>query len=105
MNLRSLSGAPDSFVVTQALGKAADGFVGLGILGHALGRAPAGVEDRRVVAPAERLADGRQRLVGELARQVHGDLARPGDWSGAARREHRVDRDAERVAGLLLDLE
>ena len=41
-----------------------------------------GVEDGGVVAATELRADGREALVGELARQVHGDLA--GEDDGAA---------------------
>ena len=88
----------------QGLGQALHGVVGLGIVGDPLGGALARVQDGRVVAVAERAADRRQGLVGELAREVHGDLAGPGDGGGAARGEQRVDRDAEGGGGLLLDL-
>src|SRR5271165_6791826 len=39
---------------------------------------PPRVQDGRVVTTAELPADGRKRLAGELAREVHRDLARPG---------------------------
>ena len=57
--------------------------------------APAGVEDGRVVAAAEARADGREGLVGVLAREVHGDLARPGDAGGAAAGEQLLAVSAE----------
>ena len=57
-----------------------------------------------MVAVPERAPDGGQRLVGELAREVHGDVPRPRDGRGAAGREELLERDAERRAGLLLDL-
>ena len=41
---------------------------------------------------AERPPDRGQGLVGELACEVHGDLARPRDRRGAARREQLLDR-------------
>ena len=57
----------------------ADSRCGLGIVSDALGDAPAGVQDGRVVAAAERLADRMERVAcqvaGELDRQVTG----PGD--------------------------
>src|SRR5919106_5994126 len=78
----SLSGAPDSSL--ELLGEPADGVVGLRIGGDPLGRTPAGVQDRGVVAAAERAPDRRQRLVGQVAREVHGYLARPGHGAGPA---------------------
>src|SRR5215472_2042296 len=42
-----------------------------------------GVDDRRVIAAAELLADLGQRRVGQLAREVHRHLARVGDRLGA----------------------
>ena len=56
-----------------------------GVGGDALRRAVAGVQDGGVVAAAE--ARGRSpgaSALGELAREVHGDLARPGDGGRAA---------------------
>ena len=44
-----------------------------------------GGEDRGVVAAAEAAADLRQALVGELAREVHRDLAGPGDLRAGGR--------------------
>ena len=46
---------------------------------EAFGDALAGVQDGGVVAPAEGPADRRQRRAGEIAREVDGHLARPGD--------------------------
>ena len=78
------------------------------------------VDHGRVVAPAELLADLRQRAVGELAAEVHRDLARI-DWerrspvsscmvmpnarrrsAGSARRRSRASRPAEDVFQHLL---
>ena len=63
---------------------------GVGVGGDALGRAPARVQDGRVVAAAEGAADGRQGAGGVLAGEVHRDLAGPGDAGGAAGREELV---------------
>src|SRR5713226_10482230 len=61
-----------------------------------------GVQDGGVVATAELPAEGRKRGVGELAGQIHGDLARPSDARGAAAREQLLERDVEgRAAGKL----
>ena len=71
---------------SEYLAEPTHGLVGLGIGGHALGGPLARVQHRGVVAAAERPADRGQRLVRELAREVHGDLARPRDGAGAAAR-------------------
>ena len=42
-----------------------------------------GVKDSRVITIAEELTDAGERVVGQLARQLDGDLARPGDILGA----------------------
>ena len=65
---------------------------------------PAGVQDGGVVAPAELPADRRQRGAGELAREVHRELARPGDARRAPAREELLGRDPEVAAGGGLDL-
>ena len=52
------------------------------------------MHDRRVVA-SEGLPDLGQRQVGELAAQVHGDLAGLDDVVAALRGTHLLDRDAE----------
>ena len=49
--------------------------------------------------PPNCLADRRQRLAGELAREVHGDLARPGDARGAGAGEELLGGDAEQLTG------
>src|SRR3954464_12323170 len=72
----SVSGTPVVIGGTQGGGQAPNGVEGLGVGGHALGDTAAGVEDRRVVAPAEARTDRREGLAGELAREVHGDLTR-----------------------------
>src|SRR5512133_3508299 len=68
----------------QLLGEAPNEGEGLGVGRDALGRAPAGVQDGRVVAPREARPDGRQGLTRVLAREVHRDLARPGKAGRAA---------------------
>src|SRR3954470_8872014 len=75
MNCRSLSGGSDP----KFAGEALDGLTGVLVLGDPLGGALAGMHDRRVVAVAEGAADRRQADARELAREVHGDLARGGD--------------------------
>src|SRR5579859_252320 len=60
-----------------------DGAAHGAVADHSLVRALPRVQDGAVVAPAEVPADGGQRLVGELAREVHGELARPRDTTGA----------------------
>jgi hypothetical protein len=57
-----------------------------------------------VAAAAEGRPDRRQRLVGQLAREVHGHLARPGDGLGARGRQQLRRADAERRARRLLDV-
>src|SRR4051794_4042880 len=52
---------------------------GVGIGRDPRGGTPAGVEDGRVVAPAEGLPDGGKALSRVLAREEHGDLAWPDD--------------------------
>ena len=54
-----------------------------------------GVDDGGVVTAAEARADLRQRGLGEIARQVHGDLARVGDLLRAAVAAQVVDVQAE----------
>src|ERR1044072_298080 len=54
-----------------------------------------GVDDRGVVAPAELLPDHRKRGVGELAAEVHRDLARIDDRLGRAVAGELLERDAE----------
>src|ERR1039458_6998458 len=49
------------------------------VVGNTRARASPGVQNRRVVAPTEVTADGRQRLARQLAGKIHGHLARPGD--------------------------
>ena len=56
-----------------------------------------------MVAAAEARADGRERLVGVLAREVHGDLPRPGDPGGAAGESELVAGEAEGLGSDVLD--
>src|SRR5450759_3462657 len=49
------------------------------VVGNTRARASPGVQNRRVVAPTEVTADGRQRLARQLTGKIHGHLARPGD--------------------------
>src|SRR5512146_1498522 len=87
----------------QLLGEAPNEVEGLGVGGDALGRATAGVQDGGVVAPGEARSDGGQGLARVLAREVHGDLARPGEPGGAAAGEELLAAEAERLGGDLLD--
>src|SRR5213078_5296592 len=57
-----------------------------------------GVDNGRVVAPAELLADLGQRRVCELAREVHRDLARVDDVLRAAVAAELLEREAEALA-------
>src|SRR2546429_4330115 len=61
------------------------------------------VDDRRVVAAAELLADLRKRRVGELAREVHRDLAGIDDVLRAPVAGELVEREAEALRDELLD--
>src|ERR671914_341905 len=61
------------------------------------------VHHRGVVAAAERLPYLRQGLIGELAREVHGDLARVGEVLRAALSDEVGLGDAEVAADLVLD--
>src|ERR687888_2303453 len=72
--LRSLSVMAEGSGVGEALGQAPNELKGLGVGGKAGCGATAGVEDRRVVAPAEAPADGGEGFLGVLAREGHGDL-------------------------------
>src|SRR3954447_14047584 len=87
----------------DALGQAPNDVGGLGVGGEALRRALVGVQDRRVVASAEALADGGEGLGGVLAREIHGDLSRPGEPNGAAGGHELLARDAEGLGGEGLD--
>src|ERR1700733_9094756 len=55
------------------------------IVAHPLGHSLASMEDRRVMAAAERVTDRMKRRVGQSAGEMDRDLARPGDAGGAAR--------------------
>src|SRR5260221_4797246 len=67
-------------------------------------RLAAGVQDRRVVAPAERLADLRQALLRELLGKRHRDLAQAGHGTETLLRIHLRDLDLEIVGHGLLDV-
>jgi hypothetical protein len=82
----------------------ADVGVELGVAGAQLLDLADGVDHRRVVAPAEAAADVGQRLGRQLLRQIHRDLARPGDFAGAAGRGHLGLADAVMLGDLGLDL-
>src|SRR4029077_21119618 len=62
------------------------------------------VQDGAVVAAAEVPADGGQRLVGELAREIHGELARPRDTTRAVAGEELGGRELEVLANRGLDV-
>src|SRR4051812_50083090 len=83
----------------QLFGEAPNEGEGLGVGGHALGRAPAGMQDGRVVATREARADGGEGLTGVLAREVHRDLARPGKAGRAAGGEGLPAAEAEGIGG------
>src|SRR5690606_5934293 len=78
--------------------------VQLPFLFHELGDLLRGVHDRRGVAPAEQLADLREREVGALAAQIHGDLSRLGDRLRAAGAVQVLDRELEVGRGRLDDV-
>src|SRR3954466_3180115 len=87
----------------QLLGQAPNEGEGLRVGGHALGRAPAGMQDGRVVATREARSDGGEGLTGVLAREVHRDLARPGKAGRAAGGEELLAAEAKGVGGDVLD--
>src|SRR3954453_23772044 len=60
-----------------------DGAREAGVLEGAVLDLANGVHDGGVVTAVEGLGDGRQRKVGELAGEVHGELPGPGDGSAA----------------------
>jgi hypothetical protein len=90
-------------VAGEALGQAPNDVGGLGVGCEALGGALVGVHDRCVVATSEALADRREGLARVLAREIHRDLARPGDPCGAALGDELVAGEAEGVGGEVLD--
>src|SRR5688572_1520242 len=61
------------------------------------------VNDRRVIPPAESLADLDERQVGVLAAEVHRHLPGNGQGLGALLRLESLDRDAVLLRHLLLD--
>ncbi len=63
-----------------------------------------GVEDGAVVAAAEGVADFAEGGFGELAGEVHGDLAGEGDVGGAAFAGHVREADVEVLGDAGLDL-
>src|SRR5262245_42947479 len=87
----------------EPLGQLAYGLERLGIGREAVGRALDGMHDRRVVAAAEAAGYVGEREVGVLAREVHGDLARPHEAGGAAGGQQLVARDVEGLADRVLD--
>src|SRR3954468_15834167 len=87
----------------QLLGEAPNEGEGLGVGGHALGRAAAGMQDGRVIAPREARPDGGKGLTRVLAREVHRDLPRPGQAGGAAGGEQLLAAEAEGVGGDVLN--
>ena len=48
-----------------------------------LGDTAAAMQNRRMVAPAERIANFRQAVIGQLLGKRHGHLPRPGDGSAS----------------------
>src|ERR1035441_4566672 len=66
--------------------------------------ASAGVQDRGVVASTEVPSDGGQRFAGELACEVHGELARPCDPRGAGAGGELLGREVEELTGGALDV-
>ena len=74
------------------------------VLGDARLGAPPGMKHGGVVTAAETPADRRQRLVCELAGEVHGHLSRPGYTCCARGGEELVGREAELLAGGRLNL-
>src|SRR5438046_1111817 len=76
-----------------------DLFEGLAALGDLVTDLLVGVHDRGVVAAAEGLPDAREGQVGQLAAEVHGDLARLGVRLRLPRPAELVDRDAEELGG------
>src|SRR5271166_4629298 len=62
------------------------------------------MQDGGVVTSAELPCDRGKRLVCELACEVHGDLARPGDAGGPGGREELLAREPKVLAGAFLYL-
>ncbi|MPM16706.1 hypothetical protein SDC9_63087 [bioreactor metagenome] len=82
-------------LLTDPRGQLGDLGVDLPALREQLADLPLRVHHRGVVAAAELLADLRQRQVGELPAQIHGDLAGGGDVLRARRAAQLVDRQTE----------
>ena len=83
----------------EGLRQAFDKRRGLRVGCEALVGTAAGVEHRRVPASAELAPDRREALIGVLAREVHGDLARPCQARLLAGRDELVSRQVEGSAG------
>src|SRR6185295_17351832 len=98
---RSRAGAGRSVLVAGALLDARREllhlFEGLAPLGDLVADLLVGVHDRGVVAAAEGLPDARQRQVGELAAEVHGDLPRLRERLRLPRPAQLVHGDAEEL--------
>ncbi len=91
-------------LVTEVREQLLHSLAGAVVGGQARRGAAAGVQHRRVVAATELPPDRGQRGVRELAREVHGELAGPGDSWRAGAREELLGGKAEVLAGGLLDL-
>ncbi len=63
----------------------------------------AGVNDRSVIPPAKGIADFLQRGLGQLPRQVHGNLPRDGNGGGPTMARHVCQTDVEMLGYDLLD--
>lgn len=87
----------------DALDEVFDDLMKLGVLLALFGDLVVGVQDGRMVTAAEEVADLRQRGVGELAAEVHGNLARERDAARAFLGMEVLDADLEVGGDNLLD--
>src|SRR2546421_7509233 len=76
----------------------------MAVCGKLAGDAAVGVKDGGVLAATEVATDRRKAGVGELAGQVHGDLACQRDLRAAVLRHQRFRRDVERGGAHGLDV-
>src|SRR6266852_3544032 len=88
----------------DALGKGVEGLLEFGILLDESLDLGDGVQDSGVILAAEGPPDLGERGVGELAGEVHGDLAREGDPPGAVLGPHVRHPDAEELGRFSLNV-
>ena len=79
------------------------GLAHVGVNLHAILHQPTGVQHRAVITTAKGLADGAERMLGELAAEEHGDLPREGDVFRPALAGHVSHAQVKFLRHFLLD--